>query len=331
MATALRKLAVTTITVSLALSWSASQPVHGQSALAQNAVPRSRTCDRACLYTALASYLAALAHKDPWQVPWSPVVRNSENNVPLTIGDGLWGTLSSLGSYQLEIADPDTGQVAYFGAVSENGALSPLVIRLKIDAGHISEAETLVRRKADDTSYMADPVFADKPVLNEIVPETSRLRRERMISVADGYFDTLQLNDGTLFTQFDEHCNRVENGVQTTNNPSAGKISFTMTLGCEEQFKLGNFRYDDRLRARRYPLVDVERGLVLSGVFMDHAGRLGSYTLTNGKPMESRYRRPHSYYMLELFKISPAGKIQQIEAVFMSVPYHTRSVWVDEP
>jgi hypothetical protein len=152
-----------------------------------------------------------------------------------------------------------------------------------------------------------------------------------MISIANGYFDTLQQNDGTLFTQFDEHCNRVENGVQTTNNPAAGKISFTMTLGCAEQFELGNFRYDDRLRARRYPLVDVERGLVLAGAFMDHAGRLGSYTLTDGRHVESRYRRPHSYYMLELFKINAGGKIQQIEAVFMSVPYHTRSVWVDEP
>jgi len=34
----------------------------------------------------------------------------------------------------------------------------------------------------------------------------------------------------------------------------------SMTLGCKAQFELGNFRYDDRLRARRYPLVDVERG-----------------------------------------------------------------------
>lgn len=298
---------------------------------ARNALPRSHACDRACLYEVLDHYLAALSHKDPWQARWATVAHNSENNVPLEIGDGLWGTLTSLGSYQLKMADPETGQVAFFGAANENGAISPMVVRLKVEDGRIAEAETLVRRKADEAGYMGDPVFADKPVLNEIVPEGSRVRRERLISIADGYFDTLQQNDGTLFTQFDEHCNRVENGVQTTNNPAAAKISFTMTLGCAEQFKLGNFRYDDRLRARRYPLVDLERGLVLAGVFMDHAGRLGAYTLTDGRQMESRYRRPHSYYMMELFKINPAGKIQQIEAVFMSVPYHTRSVWVDEP
>jgi hypothetical protein len=328
----LRTLCLATITVSVALAGSALRPADAQSSVrALNALPPSRSCDRGCLYAVLDQYLSALARRDPWEVPWAARVRNSENNVSLTIGDGLWGTLTHLGRYKLKLADPDSGQVAYFGAADENGALSPLVIRLKVEEERISEAETLVRRKADDANYMADPVFADKPVLNEIVPETQRLPRERMISVANGYFDTLQLNDGTLFTQFDERCNRIENGVQTTNNPAAGKISFTMTLGCEEQFKLGNFRYDDRLRARRYPLVDVERGLVLASVFMDHAGRLGSYTLTNGKPMESRYRRPHSYYMMELFKISPASRIRQIEAVFMSVPYHTRSVWMDEP
>jgi hypothetical protein len=74
-------------------------------------------------------------------------------------------------------------------------------------------------------------------------------------------------------------------------------------------------------------LVDVERGLVFAGAFIDHSGRLGKFTLTDGKVEESRYRRPHSYYLLELFKINKEGKIRQIEAVFMSVPYHMPSPW----
>lgn len=299
-------------------------------ALASNAVPRSLACDRACLYSVLDRYLASLARKDPMQVPWADEVHLTENNVPLMIGQGLWGTLSSLGTYQLKLADPDTGQVAWFGAVNENGAISPLFVRLKVERGKISEAETLVRRKADDANFMADPVFEDKPVLNEMMPAASQLRRERLISIADGYFDTLQLNDGTLFTQFDEQCNRVENGVRTTNNPAMEKTSWTMTLGCAEQFKLGIFRYDDRLRARRYPLVDVERGIVLGGAFMDHDGRLGAYTLTDGRPAQASYRRPHTYYLVELFKINSEGKIRQIEAVFMSVPYRTRSAWAPD-
>jgi hypothetical protein len=296
----------------------------------QNAAPLALTCDRACLYGVLDQYLTALSRKDPALVPWGLVVRNSENNVPLPVGDGLWGTITQLGSYQLKMADPDSGQVGYFGNVDETGAVSPFVLRLKVEQRKVVEAETLVRRKADDANYMADPEFKDKPVLNEMLAPKEQLPRERLISIADGYFDTLQLNDGTLFTQFDEHCDRVENGFRTTNNPDGARISPIMAMGCEAQFKLGNFRYDDRLRARRYPLVDVERGLVLASGFIDHAGRLGTYTLTNGKQETSRYRRPHSYYLLELFRITPQGKIRQIEAVFMTVPYRTQSAWKDE-
>jgi len=293
----------------------------------KSSMPRERRCDRACLYRVLDQYLAALADKDPWRLPWGESARVSENDVELMIGDGLWGTISGFGSYQLKFADPVTGQVGFFGNVSENGAISPYALRLEVEDGRIVQAETLVRRKADEADLLGEPTFVDKPVLNETLPPAARVPRERLIAIATGYFNTLQLNDGTLFTQFDDNCNRTENGVQTTNNPALAPKSFTLTLGCAEQFKLGNFRYDDRLRARRFPLVDEERGLVLGIVFMDHSGRLGTYKLTDGRVVEAHYRRPHSYYMMELFKVNAEGKIRQIEAVFMTVPYHMTSPW----
>jgi hypothetical protein len=149
-----------------------------------------------------------------------------------------------------------------------------------------------------------------------------------MIGLADGYFSTLERNDGTLRTRFHPGCNRVENGVQTTNNPGLEFLP-SARLGCEAQFRLGIYRYDDRLRARRYPLVDVERGLVLAGAFIDHCGRVGRYRLTDGTEVESPVRRPHSFSLLELFKLR-AGAIEQIEANFITVPYHMPCAW-DRP
>ena len=99
-----------------------------------------------------------------------------------------------------------------------------------------------------------------------------------------------------------------------------------MSLGCADQFRKGNYRYDDRLRARRYPLVDEERGLVFASAFIDHAGQLTTYKLADGTLAESPVRRPHTYYLMELFKIKD-GKIQQVEAVFTTVPYHMPSPW----
>ena len=292
-------------------------------AAATNALPGTVT--RAELYAALDSYLAALKARDPSRVAWAGVVRNSENNVELMVGDGLWGTITALGSYDLRFADVQTGQVGLFGTVTETHDTSAFTLRLKVDDGRIAEVETLVVRDADSGIKFPNPKFERKPVMNEILPAAQRVPRARMISIADGYFDTLQLNDGTLFTQFDPDCNRVENGVQTTNNPDLQMISVA-ALGCEAQFKLGNYRFDDRLRARRFPVVDEERGLVLAGAFIDHSGRLGKYRRTDGTEVESPIRRPHSFMLLELFKIKN-GRIQQIEANFVTVPYHMPSPW----
>jgi hypothetical protein len=289
-------------------------------------------CDRACLYDLVDRYLAALVRKDPAGVPWADRVMFTENNVVLEIGDGLWGTITGLGDYELKFADVAHGQVGFFGVVQETQDSSGYAMRMKIEDRRIAEVETIVIRVADmggiggGPNPFANGKFEDKPILLEDVPVAQRRPRERLISVADGYFDTLQLNDGVLFTQFDKDCNRVENGVQTTNNPSATLFAIAR-LGCEEQFRLGFYRYDDRLRARRFPLVDDERGLVLGAGFIDHSGRLGTYTLTDGTTVESPIRRPHSFCLLELFKIQD-GKIRQIEAVFVNVPYHMPSPWL---
>jgi len=97
-------------------------------------------------------------------------------------------------------------------------------------------------------------------------------------------------------------------------------------LGCEEQFRAGNYRYDTRLRARRFMLVDEERGVVLAAGFIDHAGGLDSYKLTDGTVVKSPVRRPHSFYLFEAFKLKD-GAIEQIEADFITVPYNMPSPW----
>ncbi|MFM1887490.1 MAG: hypothetical protein RL026_2647 [Pseudomonadota bacterium] len=290
-----------------------------------NAAPAA--LDRAGLYKLLDSYLAALKARDPSRVAWAPRVRNTENNVALMVGDGLWGTITGLGPYDLRFADPVTGQVAVFTTVTETGETSGTTIRLKVEGGRIAEAETLVVRQSDSGIKFVGQKFEHKPVMNEILPPAQRLPRARMISLADGYFDTLQLNDGTLFTRFHKNCARVENGVQTTNNPDFAVVPVSR-LGCEEQFRMGNYRYDDRLRARRFPLVDEERGIVLAAGFIDHAGRLVEYPLTDGTVVKSPLNRPHSFYLFEAFKLKD-GAIEQIEANFITVPYNMPSPWDD--
>jgi hypothetical protein len=282
---------------------------------------------RAELYELLTSYLHALKNRDPGRAMWATRVYNTENNVALMVGDGLWGTITGLGDYDLRFCDTQSRQVGWFGTVQEADDQSAVTIRIKADVeGRIAEVETIVVRQQDSGLKFEPQIFEVKPILNEDVEPARRVPRERMISVSNGYFDTLQLNDGTLFTRFHPDCQRVENGVQTTNNPDFARIVPVAALSCEAQFKLGNYRYDDRLRGRRYELVDEERGLVMAAAFIDHCGRLTDYRLTDGTTVPSHIRRPHSFYLLELFKIED-GMIRQIEANFITVPYHMPSPW----
>jgi len=281
--------------------------------------------DREALYAALDAFLAALDAGDSAAVNWAPDALFSENNVMLATDDGVWGTVIRLGEYQLRFADTRTGQVGYFGTLVEAIEESALTVRLRLDeAGRVAEAELLIVRQSDSGIKFENPRYWDKPILHR-VPEAP-VDRAEMVRLSNGYFDTLQQNDGTIHTRFHPDCQRVENGVQTTRNPEFAKIVPVSALGCEEQFRMGNYRYDDELRARRFPLVDEERGLVLAFGFIDHSGRIDEYQLTDGRTVKSPVRRPHSFYISELFKIDH-GMIEQIEANFITVPYRMPSPW----
>jgi hypothetical protein len=283
------------------------------------------TCDRSCLYRVLDQYLTALKARDVRKVAWAAHVRNTENNVELRVGDGLWGTITALDAYEMRFADPQTGTVAIFGVVQETVERSPYATRLKVVNGTVAEAETIVVRPSDSGIPFVTADIKPLPVWDEILTPALRSPRQKMIDLANGYFETLQLNDGTLHTEFADDCNRREDGMQSTNNVQA-VLDPISRWGCADQFRLGQYRYDDRLRDRRFMAVDEERGIVLAGGFIDHEGRLGDFKLTDGTTKSPIFRRPHSFVLLEAFKIR-AGKIQQIEAVFITVPYNMPTPW----
>lgn len=280
---------------------------------------------RADLYQVLDRFIAALRERDALAPEWTAGLFYTENNVRLVPGDGLWNTITALGPYDLRFADVETGQVALFTCVEETDAVSPACFRLGVDGeGRIAEVEAVIARNADEGFPFHPQSFEPKAAMEAQVPPGEGSSREELVALANGYFETIERNDGTIRTKFHPHCNRVENGVQTTNNPDFPVP--VARMGCEEQFRLGNYRYDDRLRGRRFPLVDIERGIVLAYGFIDHCGIVGDYELTDGTRVTSPIRRPHSYYLAEAFKIR-AGAIEQVEADFLTVPYHMPSPW----
>jgi hypothetical protein len=279
------------------------------------------------LYAAAEAYLDALVAKDPSRLAFTGDAIFTENNVQLRIGDGLWNTIGArLDNYDLKCADPETGQVAWLGVIEESGHPAIMALRLALERGCIAEAETIVCR-AHELGPFPNIAGYDRPrplMLADVAP-AERVPRERMIEIANGYFDTIELNDGILFTEFTDDCDRIENGLQTTNVEIEGYPIARM--GTADQFRLGQYIYDDRLRDRRFPLIDEEKGLVLAAGFIDHSGKVTDVVWTDGSRHKSIFHFPHSFVLLELFKIVD-GKIAGVEAVFVTVPYNMVSPWV---
>jgi len=290
--------------------------------------PRAKTeeCQRDCLIGLADRYMDALVAQDPSRVPWAPRVRYTENSVSMMIGDGVWGTISSRSPTPLHAADPSTGNVAWFGLIEEHGAPAYYAMRLKVEDGKVAQVEAVISRKGyqgpfgDPAAYIHDPAFT------EAVPRGERASRKQLVDLVNGYFSTLQLNDGTVRTKFDPDCARTENGMSTTRGTAFENAA--VAQGCEAQFKLGLYRYDDRVRGRRFELVDEEHGIVVATGYIDHAARFEMYQTTDGQTRKSPFSSPNSLGLMEMFKIRN-GRIYRIEAVFTMLPYYMSSQWLE--
>jgi hypothetical protein len=288
----------------------------------EDSAVRVPACDRACLIGHLQAHMKALAARDPAQARIASGARFTENNVIIPVGEGLWDTVDKVDAVGLEAADPSTGNAAWFGSVVENGRPAIYAVRIHVSAGAIDEIESVVHRRTalpapfgDVTKMVHDPEFA------EVLPPEQRRPRERMLSVADGYFSTVELNDGQVLTEFTDDCARLENGISTTapTPGSTGGNAAAIASGCRAQFELGLYRINKRVR-RDFFIIDEERGVAVGRGFFDHANEWDRYLLTNGREMRTALKWPNSITLLEAFRIRD-GKISRIEAVFTYVPY----------
>lgn len=214
-----------------------------------------------------------------------------------------------------------------------------MALRLKVEYGLISEVETIVVRSGGTPSFPpAGKTMEEKgtprPQFLRTLPAAERMSREDLVKVANAYFTGLGGNTGHNTAPFAPTCLRWENGVQTNSNPNMQRPNNggfnVLALGCEDQQKSGFFPFVTAIRDRRFPVVDRERGLVLSFGFFDHNGRLKELHLTNGRTVPSPVHAPLTLEISELFQIDH-GKIDQVEAVLQSVPYGMRSAVWDLP
>ena len=307
----------------------------------RSAAPPNNLCDRACLDGFTDRYLAALVAHDPKRLPLANDVRFSENNVMLTLGDGLWRTITARGEpiSELHYADVLGQQAGFIGMVREHDVTAYYSMRLKIVDGRIAEAETVVNRilptppgapaaiigPAGGAGFTQSTpeTFRHYSGFGDILPVAQRVGRGRYHDIAIGYYATLQLNDGALLTQFSDDCSRVENGAVTSGGTQPNG---QRRPSCGEQFASGNYRTDTSVPDREVLLVDEEKGLVLARDVINHNAVADTLRNAAGEVRASNQKTPSSFFGFVTFKIVD-GKISRVEALTTSPPYHMASVW----
>jgi len=310
-------------------------------ACAQSGGGKSGACDRACLEGLVDRYLDAMTAHDPKLVPLAKNVKFTEDGQKLLIPDGLWNSMAGKGKYRLFVDDPQAGSVAFIGTIKEEGRTeaepigSVIALRLKVVNRQITEAETLVVRNPD-TAKRLEAIGRPNHLFLEPVPEAQRMSRADLLKTANLYFSGMQQNDGKGNYPFTDDCNRIENGMQTTNAPlkdgqtkpdPATATNYSSAWGCKEQFQSGLLHFVTRIRDRRYVAVDQERGLVFSFAFFDHsAGKTRHFETPNGRAVVAGPTQPWTWEIAEMFKVEN-GKLHQIEAVLQRSPYRMTSGW----
>lgn len=300
--------------------------------------PIPLNCDRPCLENVVDQYLHAVVAHDPSRLPLSKDVMYTENNQVMPIGDGFWKTASEIGNYRHIFADPEAGQVAMMGTMREAGATLLMSLRLRIQLGRITEVESVYFRAGGggpNNIAAVDEGGPPEKIWFRSIPPAKQMSRQELISVADAYFSGLQKNDGkgvngTGTYPFTSDCNRIENGMATTNRPRpADEAPGTLNLfamDCLSQFKMGLYYVVQSIHNRRYTVVDRERGVVYAHSVFDQ-GTVNHGVLADGTEHSyPGFNRPSSILVTEAFLIED-GKIRRVEMIGPAAFYHLNSPW----
>jgi hypothetical protein len=292
--------------------------------------PAARSCDRACLSGFVTAYLEALASRQPSRLPLSGELRYTENGVAVPMGEALWATVTGIGTYRVDYADTDAGQIAAHVSFVEGDRAGLMSLRLRIEGGQISEIETVLNRGAPMATRMP-PVEA---VWTQVEPESTRLTREQLAAEAENYLKAVSRSDGRLVKFHPDSCLRLENGNVMAHGPhdapavplppvaDAGSwqaaVRQTLGMDCAAQLSTGIYGFITSYDNARFPVIDVERQVVFGQWNFRRRGDVPGVTF-RGRfyPFMDSMRFPNENLLGQAFKFRD-GRILRVQGVFLN-------------
>jgi hypothetical protein len=270
-------------------------------------------CTRACLTGFADTYLKALAGNTPNAVPLAANAKITINGRVVKLAEAFWDAADRI-VYRFDIVNDRLGDVATEAVVQNSDSSKTMyMVRLKVADGKITEVETIKANKGEaDRLWDPDNLKEVSPSLQLSLRPADQDSYYGLIAAAESYWRAFQTN-GT-----DEYhpaallpdARRFENGVQTT-----GMVRNGAFVSAAEGFDKGRF-IGRNLWNRRYPVVDTERGIVLSIV------RFG---LKDGMKSQST-ATANDRLVAEFFAVK-SGMIQEIHAVLFNLPDAQPTGW----
>jgi hypothetical protein len=279
-------------------------PVAGMLALAAMtaAGAQAQQCDRACFKDLITKYADAVLAHDPSRLPLAAGVRFTEDSRELKLGEGLWKTVVSKGTFRQDYIDLKMQVAAsHINLFEEQGQVLHTVL-LHVTDRKITGIETQVFRVREQPTFKK-PDALDKPLvgMGVPVPEGKRMARPELIRVALTYTEGLRVGSfATASTPFAKEAYRMEDGAYTAGEGCPS---------CPPMLSPGVHLHPD-VKAN-VAVVDEEEGIVL--LWMNF-GDTKSYGPGN------------ALVTFEAFKIW-GGEIHAINAFFRISPKDTQRNW----
>jgi hypothetical protein len=152
-------------------------------------------CDRSCLKGHIDGYIAAMLAHDPKRLPLAATARFTEDTTEKQPQDSaLWKSATAVRPFRQDYLDVRAGTAASHVAMEEGGKPVLLALRLKIEAGKLTEIETItVRNQTEGMLFSPDNLKVPSVAMNRVPTAAERNTREDMIAIANGYPSGLRM------------------------------------------------------------------------------------------------------------------------------------------
>ena len=273
----------------------------------------SANYERAYLTQFIDQYFEALLTNNTSELPLSENVKITFNSDLKSLPETFWENAERI-IYRFDIVNKkrgDTGTEAII--LNSDGSKTMFMLRMKIAGDQISEIETIKCNEGEaDQIWGPDELKEVSPAYLLTIRDVEQDSYYDLIGTAESYWRAFQTNGSDVYrpARLLPDSRRYENGWQTTGLIKDGKYEST-ALG----FDLGNFS-ERNIWDRRYPVVDEERGVVLSIV------RFGIKKGLKSNSDATTLNR----LVAEFFAIK-SGMIQEIHAVIVNRPDEKPTNW----